>query len=70
MLGRWPGRFPTVDVAPAVRHGWVAAVALRLLAFGPTLRVQGEGGTGLLHEVAAVFHCLPPTFPMTACPLT
>lgn len=46
MLGRWPGRFPAVDVTTAVLHGWVAAVALRLLAFGPTPGVQGEGGTG------------------------
>ena len=70
MLGLWPGRFPAVDVATTVLHRRVAAVAIGLLAFGPTPLVQCKSGTGLLHEVAAVFHWPPPTFPMTACPFT
>ena len=70
MLGLWPGRFPAVDVATAVLHRRIEAEAIGLLAFSPTPWVQNKGGAGLLHEVAAVFHCLPPTFPMTACPLT
>ena len=70
MLGLRPGRFPAVDVATAVLHRRIAAEGIGLLAFGPTPWVQCKSGTGLLHEVAAVFHCLPPTFPMTACPFT
>ena len=68
MLGLWPGRFPAVDVATAVLHRRIEAEAIGLLAFGPTPWVQGEGGTGLLHELAAFFHGLPPRFPITACP--
>ena len=64
----WPGRLTPVNPAPAILHCGVHAKPVPLLAFSSTPWMQGEGGTGLFHELAAVFHGLPPIFPITACP--
>jgi hypothetical protein len=70
MLWFGASRLSTVNVATAILHRGVAAVAIGLLAFRPALWVHGKSCSRLLHEVAAVFYLPPPTFPMTACPLT
>ena len=54
----WPGRLTPVNPASAILHCRVQAKPVPLLAFSPTPWMQGEGGTGLFHELAAVD--LPP----------
>ena len=69
MLRLRPSGLSAMDVASPVLHGWVYTKPISLFALRPALRMQRKSFACFHHELTAVSHVRPPTFPITACPL-